>query len=348
MISESPFGFAKLFTFKNRSGMTVKITNYGGIITSLQIPCTSGKIIDVALGYSQLTDYTKASSHAFFGAIIGRFANRIAKGKFLLEGKWYRLATNNKKNHLHGGIKGFDQHLWDATAAVIEGVPTLTLTHFSPEEEENYPGNLHVKVIYRVLEKNTLEIEYQATTDRATPINLTNHTYFNLEGEGHPSILDHQLQLFAEQFTPINSNLIPTGEILSVQNSPFDFLQPKTIGKEIDTAAPQLQFAQGYDHNLILTQEKESNGLFKVAKVTAPTSGIQMEVRSSEPGVQFYSGNFLDGSLIGKSGNPYRFRSGFCLETQHYPDSPNQPHFPKTILRPGETFQSKTQYYFHF
>ena len=346
MITENPFGYAKLYTLENSNGMKVQITNYGGIITSLEVPSPSGKIIDIALGYRRLTDYTEASSNPYFGATIGRFGNRIAEGKFTLDGKPYSLAINNGVNHLHGGKKGFDQLLWKATPSLIDEVPTITLNHLSPDGEENYPGNLQVTVTYRLLKCNTLEIEYRAVTDQATPINLTNHSYFNLEGEGHSSILEHELQLFADRFTPINSILIPTGEIRSVQKTPFDFLNSKNIGKEINAADQQLEFARGYDHNMILTQEKNSDGLSKVASVKAPYSGIQMEVSTTEPAVQFYTGNFLDGSLKGKQGKPYGFRSGFCLETQHYPDSPNQPQFPNTILRPNEIFQTKTRYHF--
>lgn len=326
--------------------MKVKITNYGGIITSLEFPSASGKELDLVLGYSQLKDYTEASSNPFFGAIIGRFGNRIADGKFTLNGKSYNLAINNGVNHLHGGKKGFDQRLWNATPSVFNEIPTLTLTYLSPNGEENYPGNLEINVVYRLLKSNTLEIEYLAETDQSTPINLTNHTYFNLEGEGEPSILNHELQLFADRYTPINSNMIPTGEISSVRNTPFDFLHSKKIGVDINASHPQLELARGYDHNMILTQEKGINELFKVASVKSAQTGIQMEISTSEPAVQFYTGNFLDGSLTGKQGKPYGFRSGFCLETQHYPDSPNHPEFPNTILRPNERFQSKTQYQF--
>ncbi|MES2309445.1 MAG: aldose epimerase family protein [Verrucomicrobiota bacterium] len=346
MISERPFGSARLFTLQNSKGMTVQITNYGGIITSIQVPSKSGQPLDVALGFSTLDEYPKDPLRPYFGAIIGRYGNRIAEGKFSLEGKTYSLAINNHSNHLHGGKMGFDQVLWEPSLTEENSIPTLKLFYLSKDGEENYPGNLSVSVIYRLLESNTLEIEYHATCDQSTPLNLTNHTYFNLEGEGHPSVLDHQLQFFADHYTPVNSKIIPTGEIASVQGTPFDFLQPKSIGEEIESTHPQIQIGNGYDHNLVLSQEKDPTGLFKAARVFAPVSGIIMDVSTTEPAFQFYTANFLDGKQPGKQGKPYPARSAFCIETQHYPDSPNQPAFPNTILRPGEIYQSKTQYRF--
>jgi aldose 1-epimerase len=344
MISEQPFGDAKLFTLQNSNGMEARITNYGGIVTSLLVPTSSGKKIDVALGFSTLDDYIQFNHDPFFGALIGRFGNRIDEGKLTLDGVTYSLAINNPPNHLHGGPQGFDRVFWTPAISEEKGVPTLTLSYLSRDGEENYPGNLQVTVTYRLLESNTLEIDYFAETDKATPINLTNHTYFNLEGDGNPSILDHQIQIFADRYTPIHPTMIPTGSIDSVHGTPFDFLQPKVMGAEIDSDHPQIQNGLGYDHNFILTQEKDSTGLFKVAKVTAPRSGITLEAWTTEPAVQFYTGNFLYKTVTGKQGKPYPLRSGFCLETQHYPDSPNQPQFPNTILRPGETFRSTTQY----
>lgn len=344
MISEEIFGNAKLFTLKNQNGLEIKITNYGGVIASILVPLSPSKKIDVALGYSTQEGYMKAPSHAFFGALVGRFANRIKDGKFTLNGKNYSLAVNNGTNHLHGGKIGFDQANWNYQ--VNSTRTELSLTHRSPDGDENYPGNLDLRVVYRLSEENVLEIEYEARTDQATPINLTNHSYFNLEGEGNPSVLDHEIQIFASRFTPVHPNLIPTGELASVQKTPFDFLHPKKIGKEIDADHPQIQLARGYDHNYVVDSRKEK-GLPLIARVKAPGSGIEMKVWSSEPGVQFYTGNFLEGQLIGKSGEKYGMRSGFCLETQHFPDSPNQPKFPNTILKPGEVFKSKTCYGFN-
>jgi aldose 1-epimerase len=338
------FDSIKLYTLKNKNGMTVKITNYGAIITSIIVPDRDGKMADVALGYDRVEDYINAVDKPYFGAIVGRYGNRIANGEFKLDGETYSLLKNNGKNHLHGGAIGFDKVVWDVEDGTKNG--RLKLSYLAKDGEEGYPGNLSLQVTYVLTDGNQLAVDYQATTDKATPVNVTQHTYFNLKGEGEGTILDHELMLNAKQFTPVDDSLIPTGQMLDVAGTPFDFTTAKTIGRDIGQNDPQLGFGLGYDHNWVLDKGGKPKSMTTAARVYEPTSGRVMEVVTSEPGIQFYCGNFLDGRLKGKSGKPYVQRGGFCLETQHYPDSPNQAHFPTTILKPGETFKSQTAFMF--
>ncbi|HOY06068.1 MAG TPA: aldose epimerase family protein [Saprospiraceae bacterium] len=334
---------ADLYTLRNAQGMTVRITNFGGIITSWTAPDKNGKYEDVVLGCDSLAGYLRGTP--FFGALIGRYGNRIAKGKFTLDSTVYSLATNNIGNHLHGGIKGFDKVLWTATA--MEGEePALKLTYLSKDGEEGYPGNLSVEVIYTLQKDNSLSIRYFATTDKPTVVNLTNHSYFNLASAGKSDILGHELMLNTPMFLPVDSTLIPTGELKPVKGTVFDFTQPTKIGARIDDVSDiQIKYGLGYDHCWV-TAKSATNVLELIATLHAPVSGRYMEVLTTEPAVQFYSGNFLDGKVIGKGGTPYQHRSGLCLETQHYPDSPNKPAFPSTVLRPGETYKTTTVYRF--
>ncbi|WP_188765538.1 aldose epimerase family protein [Emticicia aquatilis] len=333
---------AELFTLRNTNGMEAQITNYGGIITSLTAPDKNGKYENVTLGCETLDGYLKGVP--FFGALIGRYGNRIGKGKFTLDGQEYTLAKNNGPNALHGGKKGFDKVLWKATA--IDGQePQLQLNYTSVDGEEGYPGNLDVEVIYTLKKDNSLKIEYKAKTDKTTVINLTNHTYFNLTGNVNKEILDHEVTILANKLVPVDRTLIPTGELTAVAGTPFDFLTAHKIGERINDANdPQIKFGKGYDHCWVFTDS--SNKLKNVASVYEATTGRKMEVFTTEPAIQFYSGNFLDGSAITKGGIPAKFRTGFCLETQHYPDSPNKPSFPSTVLKPGETYQTTTIYKF--
>jgi len=330
----------QLFTLRNAAGMEVKITNYGGAIVSWTAPDRDGKWENITLGCDSLSGYLKGTP--FFGALIGRYGNRIAKGTFRLEGKEYELATNNIGNALHGGIKGFDKVLW--TASVLPGEPSvLQLDYLSKDGEEGYPGNLKVRVQYSLLPDNALQIAYEATTDQTTVVNLTNHAYFNLAGAGKGDILNHELQLHANHFLPVDATLIPLGTLVPVEGTVFDFRIPKKIGLQInDTTDQQIQFGLGYDHCWVLSDSSKS--LRVAAVLSEPVSGRVMEVLTTEPAIQFYSGNFLDGTVLGTGGVPYLHRSGLCLETQHYPDSPNQPSFPSTKLKPGETYQSTTIY----
>ncbi len=350
-IEKSSFGTTKdgqaldLYTLKNVAGMTVKITNYGGIIVSWTAPDKNGKYEDITLGCDSIGGYEKGAP--FFGALVGRYGNRIAKGKFSLDGKSYTLATNNGANHLHGGIKGFDKVVWAATP--IEGPQVgLKLTYTSKDMEEGYPGNLSVEVLYTLQKDNALKIDYKATTDKTTIVNLTNHAYFNLSADMNNTILDHELILNCNEFLPVDKTLIPTGELKSVKGTPFDFTVAHKIGERInDTMDMQIKFGGGYDHAWILApQNTEGGGLRVAAVVTEPTSGRSMEVLTTEPAVQFYTGNFLNGTIKGKGGVIYKKRSGLCLETEHYPDSPNQPKFPTTTLKPGETYKTTTVYRF--
>ena len=332
----------ELFTLKNSKGVEAEITNYGGIVVSLKVPDRNHKLDDVLLGYADLDSYRR--KHPYFGALVGRYANRIAKGAFALEGKTYKLAVNNGENSLHGGLVGFDKRVWDAKSQSTAAGPALELTYISKDGEEGYPGNLAVKVIYTLTENNELKIDYTATTDKTTVINLTNHNYFNLAGEGSSTILGHELILNADRFTPVGATQIPTGELRKVADSPFDFRTPFKIGARIDSKDEQLQVGMGYDHNFIINDYDGS--LRSAAKVYEPTSGRTLEVLTTEPGVQFYSGNNLDGSLVGKSGKKYQRRFGFCLEAQHFPDSPNKPEFPSVVLKPGQTYHQTTIYRF--
>lgn len=333
---------ADLYTLHNESGMTVSITNYGGIVVSLTTPDRNGKFEDVTLGMDSLAGYVKGTP--YFGALVGRYGNRIAKGKFTLDGKPYTLVTNNFGNHLHGGTVGFDKVLWTATP--VEGdEPALKLTYTSKDGEEGYPGNLSVEVTYTLLKDNALKIDYQATTDKPTVVNLTNHTYFNLTGGAKRDILDHVVTLYADKFIPIDKTLIPTGKLQPVAGTPFDFTKPTVVGTRInDSTDTQIKFGGGYDHGWVLNGSGDSLKL--AATVYEPTSGRVMEVRTTQPAIQFYTGNFLDGTLTGREGIAYKKRFALCLETEHYPDSPNQPSFPTTTLRPGETYKTTTIYQF--
>jgi aldose 1-epimerase len=333
---------ADLYTLRNSKGMEVNITNYGGAIVSLMAPDKNGKFEDVTLGYDSLSGYVTDKS--YFGALIGRYANRIAKGKFTLEGRQYLLATNNGTNHLHGGTAGFNKALWTGTA--IDGEePALKLTYLSPDGEEGYPGNLSVEVIYTLQKDNTLRVVYKATTDKTTILNLTNHTYFNLTGGVKGDILNHILTLNGPAVLPVDTSLIPNGTLHPVPGTVFDFNKPVKIGARIDeTLEDQIIYGKGYDHCWVLAGPV--NALKPAATVYEPTSGRVLEVLTYEPGIQFYTGNFLDGSIRGKGGVAYKRRYGFCLEPEHYPDSPNRPSFPSTVLRAGEVYNSMTLYRF--
>jgi len=331
-----------LFVLKNKNNMQAAITNYGARVVSLFVPDKDGKITDVVLGFDNVKDYTEGGD-TYFGAIVGRYGNRIAKGKFKLDGKEYALATNNGPNHLHGGIKGFSRVVWDAQQPSDS---TLSLTYVSKDGEEGYPGNLNAKITYTVTDNNELKIDYEATTDKNTVVNLTNHSYFNLNGEGSGTINNHILMINADKFTPVDSTLIPTGKIDAVANTPLDFRSPTAIGSRInDTSNIQVKYGKGYDHNFVLNKISGAD-LNKAAEVEGDASGIVMDVYTKEPGVQFYSGNFMNGSHTIKGGKKDDYRTAFCLETQHYPDSPNHPQFPSTTLEPGKTYKTETVYAF--
>ena len=329
-----------LYTLTNRNGMTVKITTYGGIVTEIHAPDRTGAVGNVVLGFDNLDKYL--AGHPYFGAITGRYANRIAGGKFTLDGQEYTLATNNGPNHLHGGVKGFDKHVWKATAMEGKDGPILKLTHTSPDGDEGYPGKLDVTVIYTLTDKNALDIRYEATTDKPTVVNLTNHSYFNLDGEGSGTVLDHTMYVNADRFTPIDDTMIPTGELQPVEGTPLDFTEPTKLGERIEQAGKD---PTGYDHNYVLNKP-EPGAYTLAARAWGGDAGRVMEVWTTEPGVQLYTGNFLDGTVTGIGGTPYEKHAGFCLETQHFPDSPNHPDFPPTVLRPGETYRSRTTYVF--
>jgi aldose 1-epimerase len=340
-VKVSDFNSVREFSLENPSGMKVRLTNYGAIVTAIEVPDRNGKLADVALGYNSLEGYVNAADRPYFGAIVGRYGNRIANGKFTLNGQEYKLAKNNGENHLHGGLMGFDKVIWIAR---VTGPNTVEFSHLSKDGEEGYPGNLSVKVTYTLTDKSELRIDYQATTDKATPVNLTNHSYFNLSGEGSPTILDHHLMIAADAYTPVDKGLIPTGELRPVSGTAFDFRIAKPIGRDIGMKDQQLEYGLGYDHNWVLN--KTQKGMTLAASLYEPRSGRFMEVFTEEPGVQFYCGNFLDGRLTGKSGKSYAYRSGLCLETQHYPDSPNQSEFSSTILNPGKEYKTATIYRF--
>jgi aldose 1-epimerase len=322
--------------------MEVRVMTYGGTIVSLRVPNRNGHLDDVVLGYETLDGYLAQSP--YFGAIVGRYGNRIGRAKFSLDGKEYSLAKNNGPNSLHGGIKGFDKVVWHAQSFEKKDGVGLILKYRSRDGEEGFPGTLDVTVTYMLDDKNELTIQYQATTDKPTVVNLTNHSYFNLAGEGSGDILRHELRLNADHFTPVDITLIPTGEISTVKGTPLDLTHATLIGSRIDQKDRQLAFGGGYDHNFVINRHGE--GLALAAQVSEPMSGRVMEVYTTEPAVQFYSSNGLDGSITGKHGHVYKRRSALCLETQHYPDSPNQPGFPSTILRPGQTYRSTTSYRF--
>lgn len=330
-----------LYVLKNSKNVQVAITNFGGRVVSILVPAKDGKMTDVALGYEKLSGYQK-ENEPYFGALIGRFGNRIGNAKFTLDGKTYQLAANNGTASLHGGPTGFHARVWDAKQTADNA---LELTYLSKDGEEGYPGNLNVKVVYTVTDDNELKIDYTATTDKATVVNLTNHTYFNLNGEGSGDINDHVLQINADKFTPVDASLIPTGELKPVAGTPFDFTKPTAIGERVEADDEQLKLGKGYDHNFVLTNGDKS--LKQAAVITGPKTGISMEVLTTEPGIQFYGGNFMEGKENdGKAGKAYPFRNGFCLETQHFPDSPNKPKFPTTTLKPGETYNTTTVYKF--
>ena len=334
---------ASLYTLKGASGMEVKITNYGGTVTSIKVKDRKGNFGDVVLGFDSLDGYVAKNNTAYFGALIGRYGNRIAHGTFTLDGHEYHVPTNDGPNSLHGGLKGFDKRVWQAKDVSSAKGPALELHYVSRDGEEGFPGNLSVTVRYSVTERDELIIDYVATTDKDTVLNLTNHSYFNLLGPGSGDILNHKLTLAADRFTPIDQTLIPTGEIQSVAGSPLDFRKPTAIGSRINDDNQQLKYAKGYDHNFVLN--RSGNSLVMAAKVEDPNSGRVLEAFTTQPGIQFYSGNFLDGSVHG-IGGAYKFRSALCLETQHFPDSPNHPNFPTTVLRPKERFHQTTIYRF--
>jgi aldose 1-epimerase len=336
----TPDGTAvELFTFRNAAGLEVRAMSYGAIILSLRVPDRRGQLDDVVLGYDTAAEYV-TNKTTYFGALVGRYANRIAKARFTLNGRTYPLATNDGPNHLHGGKKGFDTRHWRGETVQDDRGVGVAFTYTSPDGEEGYPGTLKARIAYTLTDKNELVFDFHATTDAATIVNLAQHSYFNLAGQGTRDVLDHELQIFADRYTPVDDTLIPTGELATVDGTPFDFKSPMKIGARIDQDNTQLRRGRGYDHNWVLTRSGE--GLQPAVKVIERSTGRTMQISTTEPGLQFYSGNFLDGSNTGKQGHVYRHRSGFCLETQHYPDSPNKPDFPSTALRPGQEYRSRT------
>ena len=347
-ISKSDYGktpdgiSVEQYILKNKKGMKIAILTYGGIITSWTAPNKNGIYQDIVLGYNSLDEYIKSTP--YFGAIIGRYGNRIANGKFTLEGIEYTLAQNDGPNNLHGGIKGFDKVVWNAVEVISDTIIGLKLTYHSKDKEEGFPGNLETVVTYTLSEDNTLEVLYEATTDKKTIINLTQHSYFNLSGDFNKTILNHEITIDADTYIPVDEKLIPTGELAPVAGTPFDFRKPKTMALEINADNDQLKKGGGYDHCWVLNDQDE--GMRLNATAYHPETGRLLEVFSNEPGIQLYSGNFLDGTLPSKNGGTYAYRSGFCFETQHYPDSPNQNNFPSVVLNPGEKYSSKTSFKF--
>lgn len=337
---------AHLYTLKTKAGMTMRVSDYGCTIVSLTAPDRNERFADVVLGYDRLEDYIRNSP--YFGAAIGRYGNRIADGKFTLDGKNYELNTNNEPAgvpcHLHGGKFGFDKVLWEAEGIVSDGAVGLRFRHFSPDGDEGYPGNLDVTIHYWLTDASELRIEYEATTDQATPVNLTHHSYFNLAGHDSGTILNQELMIAADRMTPVNKGLIPTGERRPVKGTPFDFTSPTPIGRHVDAKDEQISYGPGYDHNWVLS--RWDGKLRSAVTLRDPASGRMMEILTTEPAMQFYSGNFLDGSNVGKGGHAYQHRTGLCLEPQHYPDSPNHPEFPSTILQPDEVYRSVSVYRF--
>jgi aldose 1-epimerase len=334
---------ADLYVLTNKHGMEAAITNYGATLVSLKVPDKAGKTGDVVLGYDNVSAYEDGK--AFFGATVGRYGNRIAHGKFALDGATYTLAKNDGENHLHGGLVGFNKRMWTAKDVSTAAGQSLELTSLSKDGEEGYPGNLSVKLVFTVpAGENALKIDYTATTDKDTVLNLTHHSYFNLSGQGNGDILQHQLTIHASKFTPVDATLIPTGELRAVSKTPFDFSKATAIGARINQDDEQLKFGKGYDHNWVL--DRKVAGALVVAEVYDPQSGRVMSVSTTEPGLQFYSGNFLDGTIKGKDGKTYGHRAALCLETQHYPDSPNHPDFPTTELKPGQRYHTTTIYKF--
>lgn len=343
-VKREPFGRlpdgrpVELFTLTNAHGIEVRAMTYGAIITSIRTPDRNGQFADIVLGFDSLAGYLAGSP--YFGAVVGRYANRIAGGRFTVDGVAYQLARNNGPNSLHGGVRGFDKVLWTAEPFESDSGVGLTLRYTSPDGEEGYPGTVSVRVTYTLNARDELVFDYEASTDKATPINLSQHTYWNLHGDGRGDILDHILTLDAPMFTPVDSTLIPTGELESVAGTPFDFRSPRPIGARIAAANEQLRFGRGYDHNWMLYHRHP--GAQHAARLADPVSGRVIEISTTEPGIQFYSGNFLDGTITGKGGRVYGHRTGLCLETQHFPDSPNHANFPPTLLRPGQQYRSRT------
>ena len=332
-----------IYTLTNAHGIEASITTYGGTLVSLKVPDRNGALGDVLLGHHSLKGYLNRETHPYFGSLIGRYGNRIGKGKFSIDGTEYSLATNNNENHLHGGDIGFDQKVWQANPMTTGSEVALELSLLSPDGDEGYPGNLNMTVVYRLNNDNELHIDYTATTDKATPCNLTNHAYFNFTG-AQRDILGHELMINADYMTPVDAGLITTGEFKPVAGTPFDFRKAKAIGQDISADDEQIKYGPGYDHNWVLN--KRGNEMSLAAEVYEPSTGRVMQVHTNEPGLQFYAGNFLDGSITGKDGTVYENRYGFCLETQHYPDSPNKPDWPSTILRPGQSYETTTVYAF--
>ena len=340
---ETPEGApVRRFTMRSRRGVTVRAIDYGGIITSLEVPDREGRPADIVLGFDTLHPYLSGTS--YFGAIIGRYGNRIAHGRFTLDGRTYQLATNNGPNHLHGGVRGFDKVLWDAEPFEREDARGVVLRYTSADGEEGYPGTLSTAVTYTLTDDDELILDYRATTDRATPVNLTHHSYFNLAGAGSGDVLGQELMIAASAFTPIDATLIPTGEIRRVAGTPFDFRTPTLVGARIDADDPQIACGSGYDHNFVL--DRAGGGLEIAARLRDPASGRTLEIHTTEPGLHLHSGNFLDGTAKGSDGRAFGRRSGVCLEIQHFPDSPNHPSFPSTILRPGEVLSARTTHRF--
>lgn len=330
-----------LYTLKNKNNAEAVFTNYGGRLVSLLVPNKDGKLVDVVVGFKSVSDYEK-STEPYFGATIGRYGNRIAKGKFTLEGKTYSLFTNNGQNTLHGGKKGYQYVVWGATQSAAN---TLVLHYLSKDGDENFPGNLDVKVTYTLTDDNELKMDYEAKTDKTTVVNLTNHAFFNLNGDGSGTILNHEVQIYADGYTPVDSTLIPTGKIEKLAGTPFDFNKTTNIGARINDKNEQLTFGKGYDHNYVLNKTK-AMGMFHAATVKGDKSGIVMDIYTQEPGLQFYSGNFMQSKNTFKSGAKDDFRTAIAMETQHFPDSPNQPAFPSTVLKPGQVYKTSSIYKF--
>jgi aldose 1-epimerase len=349
-VSQSSFGRmpdgtnVDLFTLTNARGIEVRVITYGAVIVSIKTPDRTGHFDDIVTGFDTLEGYVTRSR--FFGAVAGRYANRIGNARFTLDGKTYELAANNGKNHLHGGRRGFDKVVWKGLKFERDGNVGVVLTHVSPDGDEGYPGTLNVSVTYTLTPKDQLIVDYGATTDKATPINLTNHSYFNLAGDGRGDILKHVLTIDADRYTPTDDTQIPTGEIASVEGTPFDFRKPTPVGSRIDADNEQIKRGKGYDHNFVLNGGPERSAPHHAARVVDPSTGRTMDVATTEPGMQLYTGNNLDGSAVGKSGRAYGRRTSMCFETQHFPDSPNHANFPSAILRPGEKFQSRTVFTF--
>jgi aldose 1-epimerase len=331
------------YTLTNARGVTMRVIGLGAVITELRTPDRAGRLDDIVLGVTTVNDYLTKSP--YFGSVVGRYGNRIARGRFTLDGQEYRLVTNNGVNHLHGGTVGFDKVLWSAQKVTTDSSVGVVLSYTSRDGEEGYPGTLRARVTYTLTDDNALVVDYQATTDKATPVNLTQHSYWNLSGSDRRDILGHVLTINADAITPVDSTLIPTGALLPVAGTPFDFRTPTAIGARIGQNDEQLRFGKGYDHNFVLARNGQA-GQVLAARVLDPGSGRTLEITTTEPGIQFYSGNFLDGTVTGKEGHPYQFRHAIALETQHYPDSPNQPSFPSTILKPGEEYRTRTIFRF--